>query len=113
MQRRLILGAFIAFALAGAAHGQAWPTKQTIRLISPFPPGSAVDAVARLVFDNDSVTNIAHQLGYYETIAGVDVFSGLGARIGAVTREAVGAAARTILTPSNRTIGWFDPELVS
>jgi zinc protease len=68
---------------------------------------------ARLVFDNDSVTNIAHQIGYYETIAGVDVFSGLGARIGAVTREAVGAAARTILTPSNRTIGWFDPEPVS
>ena len=24
---------------------------------------------ARLVFDNDSVTNIAHQLGYFETIA--------------------------------------------
>ena len=29
---------------------------------------------ARLVFDNDSVTNIAHQLGYFETIASVDVF---------------------------------------
>src|SRR6516162_5381241 len=27
---------------------------------------------ARIVFDNDSVTNIAHQLGYYETIASVD-----------------------------------------
>jgi tripartite-type tricarboxylate transporter receptor subunit TctC len=54
MQRRLILGALIAFALAGAAHGQAWPTKQTIRLISPFPPGSAVDAVARPVFDQVS-----------------------------------------------------------
>jgi tripartite-type tricarboxylate transporter receptor subunit TctC len=54
MQRRLILGAFFACALAGAAHGQAWPTKQTIRLISPFPPGSAVDAVARPVFDQVS-----------------------------------------------------------
>ena len=30
---------------------------------------------ARLVFDNDSVTNIAHQLGYFETIASVDAFS--------------------------------------
>ncbi len=30
---------------------------------------------ARFVFDNDSVTNIAHQLGYFETIAGVDVFA--------------------------------------
>ena len=46
---------------------------------------------ARLVFDNDSVTNIAHQLGYFETIAGVDVFGGLGGRIAAVTREAVAA----------------------
>jgi tripartite-type tricarboxylate transporter receptor subunit TctC len=54
MQHRLILGALIAVAVAGAAHGQAWPTKQTIRLISPFPPGSAVDAVARPVFDNVS-----------------------------------------------------------
>ena len=26
---------------------------------------------ARLVFENDSITNIAHQLGYFETIAGV------------------------------------------
>src|SRR4051795_5166747 len=30
---------------------------------------------ARLVFENDSVTNIAHQIGYFETIAGVDVFT--------------------------------------
>jgi predicted Zn-dependent peptidase len=65
------------------------------------------------VFDNDSVTNIAHQLGYYETIANVDVFGDLGARIAAVTREAVAAVARTVLVPSNRTIGWFDPEPVS
>jgi zinc protease len=67
---------------------------------------------ARLVFDNDSVTNIAHQLGYFETIAGVDVFGGLGRRIAAVTREQVATSAR-ILVPSNRTIGWFDPEPVS
>jgi zinc protease len=68
---------------------------------------------ARLVFDNDSVTNIAHQLGYFETIAGVDVFSGLGARIAAVTMDAVNASAHTVLAPSNRTIGWFDPEPVA
>src|SRR4030095_8884948 len=29
---------------------------------------------ARLVFDNDSVTNIAHQLGYFETIGSLDTF---------------------------------------
>ena len=30
---------------------------------------------ARLVFENDSVTNIAHQLGFFETIASVDLLS--------------------------------------
>ena len=64
---------------------------------------------ARLVFDNDSITNIAHQLGYFETIAGVDVFTGLGSRIAAVTPVEVAEAARAVLNPSNRTIGWFDP----
>jgi len=64
---------------------------------------------ARLVFDNDSVTNIAHQLGYYETIASVDLVTTAPARIAAVTLEEVAAAARTVLAPSNRTIGWFEP----
>jgi zinc protease len=64
---------------------------------------------ARLVFDNDSISNIAHQLGYFETIAGVDVFTNAGARIAAVTLDEVVEAARAALNPSNRTIGWFDP----
>jgi len=64
---------------------------------------------ARLVFDNDSVTNIAHQLGYFETIASVDLFTTLPSRIAAVTLEAVAGAARTVLSSSNRTIGWFEP----
>jgi zinc protease len=64
---------------------------------------------ARLVFDNDSVTNIAHQLGYFETIASGDLFSTLPSRIAAVTVESAAAAARAVLQPSNRTIGWFDP----
>jgi zinc protease len=64
---------------------------------------------ARLVFDSDSVTNIAHQLGYYETIASVDAFTTAPERIAAVTLEEVAAAARVTLAASNRTVGWFDP----
>jgi zinc protease len=64
----------------------------------------------RLVFDNDSITNIAHQLGYYETIASVDVFLSLQDRIAAVTLDAVAGAAQITFQPSNRTIGWFDPQ---
>jgi len=64
---------------------------------------------ARLVFDNDSVTNIAHQLGYFETIASVDVFRELMPRIAAVTLDEVATTARTVFCASNRTVGWFDP----
>jgi zinc protease len=65
---------------------------------------------ARLVFDDDSVTNIAHQLGYFATAASVDLFMSAAARIAAVTLEEVGEAARDILRASNRTIGWFEPQ---
>jgi zinc protease len=64
---------------------------------------------ARLVFDGDSVTNIAHQLGYFETIASVGVITSAPASIAAVTLDQVAAAARTVLAESNRTVGWFDP----
>ena len=64
---------------------------------------------ARLVFDNDSITHMAHQLGYFETIGASDVLVELPSRITAVTLEDVAAAARAILAPANRTIGWFEP----
>jgi len=68
---------------------------------------------ARLVFDNDSVTNIAHQLGYFETIASADLFNDFPSRIAAVTLEEVAAIARSTFSPSNRTVGWFDPSPVA
>ncbi|MCC7416426.1 MAG: insulinase family protein [Acidobacteria bacterium] len=64
---------------------------------------------ARLVFESDSVTNIAHQLGYFETIAEARVIADAPARIGTVTLHDIGAAAQAMLTAANRTIGWFDP----
>jgi len=64
---------------------------------------------ARMIFDNDSVTNIAHQLGYFETIAGADLFLDAGARIDNVTLQQVGEIAHVMLLRSNRTVGWFDP----
>ena len=64
---------------------------------------------ARLVFDGDSVTNIAHQLGYFETVASVGVITSAPASIAAVTQDQVAAAARIVLAESNRTVGWFNP----
>ncbi len=64
---------------------------------------------ARLVFENDSVTNIAHQLGYFETVAGPAYLPALGQRIDAVTAEQVWDVARRRLGASTRTVGWFRP----
>ena len=58
---------------------------------------------------SDSITNIAHQLGYFETVATTDVFTSVGSRIASVTVDQVGNAARELFRASNRTIGWFDP----
>jgi zinc protease len=66
---------------------------------------------ARLVFENDSVTNIAHQLGYFETIGSWRLFTGLDERIRAVTLEQVLSAA-TRLESANRTVGRFEPRPV-
>jgi len=64
---------------------------------------------ARLVFENDSVTNIAHQLGFFETVASAAAIFRMTDRIGRVTLDDVGRAAATCLRPANRTIGVFDP----
>jgi zinc protease len=64
---------------------------------------------ARLVFDIDGVTNIAHQIGFFETVASQDVYVSLESRIGAVSVDQVSEVARKYLAPSNRTVGWFLP----
>ena len=64
---------------------------------------------ARFVFDNDSVTNIAHQLGYFETVASADLFLAVPERIRQATREQVAEAAASVFRAANRTVGWFTP----
>jgi zinc protease len=64
---------------------------------------------ARLVFESDSVTNVAHQIGYFETIAGPDYFGRMQSRIDAVSAEQVRDVAKRRLGSSNRTSGWFRP----
>jgi zinc protease len=64
---------------------------------------------ARLVFENDSVTNLAHQLGYFETVATRDVYENAPARIEQVTQADVARVAAKYLRSDRRTVGWFNP----
>ena len=64
---------------------------------------------ARLVFENDSITNIAHQLGFFETIASWQIYPTLSKHIEAVTIEEVGRVAADRLKPTSRTVGRFEP----
>jgi zinc protease len=64
---------------------------------------------ARLVFDTDSVTNVAHQLGYCEVVAGPGYFESLAPGVSAVTPEQVAAVAARRLAAEKRTVGWFRP----
>jgi zinc protease len=65
---------------------------------------------ARLVFENDSVTNLGHQLGYFETVATTELYRDAPRRIAAVTQSEVDRVARKYLRSDKRTVGWFKPE---
>jgi zinc protease len=64
---------------------------------------------ARLVFETDSVTNIAHQLGYFETVAGPGFYPELQRCIRSVTATQVSDTARRRLRTTQRTVGRFQP----
>lgn len=46
-----IASAAVLLALLAPASAQTWPTSKPIRLIVPFPPGSAIESIGRPVFD--------------------------------------------------------------
>jgi zinc protease len=64
---------------------------------------------ARLVFETDSVTNIAHQLGYFETVVGDGFVHRMRPAVDAVTTEQVNDVAKRRLARDQRTTGWFQP----
>ena len=64
---------------------------------------------ARLVFEGDCISNIAHQLGFFETIASWRFLPSIAERIQGVTLDDVATVAAGRLTPTNRVIGRFDP----
>ncbi len=64
---------------------------------------------ARLIFEDDSVTHVAHQLGYFETVVGPGFYPRLQACINAVTADQVRDVARHRLRRNQLTVGSFRP----
>jgi zinc protease len=64
---------------------------------------------ARMLFENDSISNIAHQLGYFQTIANWRTYASIQEAIERVTLDEVAAVAAHRLRPSGQTVGWFEP----
>jgi zinc protease len=64
---------------------------------------------ARMVFENDSITNVAHQLGFFETVTDLDTLASLPARIARVSVEDVSRVAASYLVAHRRTVGWYAP----
>jgi zinc protease len=60
---------------------------------------------AAVVFQSDSVTEMAHQIGYYHTIHHYSFFEEFLQRVEAVSAEDLRSLAARIFRPENRTVG--------
>jgi tripartite-type tricarboxylate transporter receptor subunit TctC len=83
--------AAIILAASAAAHAQAWPTR-AIRVISPYPPGSASDTTGRIVLDQ-----VSHILG--QAIV-VEPQPGAGGVVGFATVARAAPDGYTLVTSS-------------
>jgi zinc protease len=65
--------------------------------------------LARYVYDSDSVTEQAHQLGFFATVHHYKYALEFPDLVEDVTAQEVMEVARKYMTPENRTVGWFIP----
>ena len=84
------------------------------RIAATGATAAELDAVkrqlrARFVFDGDSVTDVAHQIGYFATIGRWQDWVEARPRLEAVTLDDVHRVAGAYLAADNRTIGVFEP----
>jgi len=66
--------------------------------------------LAQLAFDDEGVTRVAHQLGFFSTIADWRRLAELEGSIEAITAEQVRDVVARRLAPQKRTVGWFRPQ---
>ena len=65
--------------------------------------------LSALAFESERVTDVAHQLGYFATIATIDALDAVPSAVEATTAADVRRAAARFLRPEARTVGWFVP----
>jgi zinc protease len=65
--------------------------------------------LASMAFESERVTEIAHQLGFYATIASVEAMQAVPAAVEAITADQVLEAAQDAWHPDRSTVGWFVP----
>lgn len=90
--KRALIVAALALLAAASAQAEQWPTRQ-IRVISPYPAGSASDTVTRVVLDQVS------QLIGQPMI--VEVKPGAGGSLGFATVAHAAADGYTLVTSSS------------
>jgi predicted Zn-dependent peptidase len=66
--------------------------------------------LTQLVFDDEGVTRIGHQLGYFSTVADWKLIFEIEGQIKAVTAEHVRDVVARRLASDRRTVGWFRPQ---
>lgn len=86
LSRRMLLGGIALFPFSARARAAQWPSG-SIRIISPFPPGGSVDAVARLL-----AAGLQTQLGTTVIVENISGASG-----------SIGTAAAARATPDGNT----------
>ncbi len=64
---------------------------------------------AQFVYASDSASSQAYLLGFLESIATANMYNEVLDKLAAVTAADVRRVARTYLTDTNRTVGWFIP----
>ena len=65
--------------------------------------------VARAFLDQDTATKLAHQLGYFESIASYKFLNALEEKINQVSPDDLRRVAIKYFTDRARTVGWFVP----
>jgi zinc protease len=126
-RKSLLYRALVDMGLASAVSGALLPTRLEIveeaalgaieRVRSGVSDAEVARACrqlrTRMVFDADSVTNIAHQLGFFETIGARDLLDRLPGLVERVSAADVHEAAQRFLSPTSLTLGSFEPRVAA